>query len=211
MTTAANLLPRNLAPFEIALGEAMTDELPVPIRVIVDPAETPEEFLPFLAAHESVDLWFDDWSTDRKREMVGEAPVLATLKGTRDGSTRFLSYVDGTLLDVIAHPTRFVMGRAILGRTPIGHPAFVARYLVHIETFAPKRSFVMGRGVIGRARLKTPSREKFQRVLISLRVAKAPETEIRVDFRHKRMLTLTDAPPLDAGFYLGQYLDRSKL
>lgn len=211
MTTAADILPRNRGLFEIAAGEAMTDELPVPIRVVVDPQETPEDFLPFLAAHESVDLWFEDWPLQRKRDMVSEAPVLATLKGTRQGSIRFLSYVDGTLVDAVSYPEPFVMGRAVIGRTPVGHPAFVARYLVNVETVTPPHAFVMGRAVIGRSRLKTPSREKFKRVLIALRVAKAPETEMRVDFAHHRPLQIDDAPPLDGSFYLGQYVARNRL
>lgn len=211
MTSVADLLPRNRELFEIAAGEAMTDELPVPIRVIVDPQQTPPEFLPFLASHDSVDLWFEDWPLQRKRDMVSEAITLAALKGTRQGSIRFVSYVDATLLDAISYPAPFVMGRAVIGRTPIGHPAFVARYLVKVETVTPPHAFVMGRAVLGRARLKTPSRDKFKRVLIALRVAKAPETEIRVDFGHHRPLQIDDAPPLDGTFYLGQYVARNRL
>ncbi len=197
---------------ERALVAAMDDGgLPVPIRTIVDPAATPAAWLPWLAAHESVNLWFGDWSEARKRLVVTNAPLDAHYIGTRAGSIRYLAYVDGTLVDAVAYPTRFVLGRAVIGRTPINHPPFLARYLVKVETSTPPRALVLSRGVLGRARLKTPSREPFDRCLAAIRVAKAPETEVRVDFGVYRRLRLSDAPCLDAGYRLDSFIARSKL
>lgn len=207
----AVLPPQNTTAYEYSVAEGASDLLPVNIREVVNPTTTPLAFLPFLAAHESVDLWFSDWATSRKEAMIAEAQTLAAKKGTRAGTIRFLSYVDGTLLDAISYPAPFVMGRAVINRTPVAHPPFVARYLVKIVTFKRQRSFVMGRGRIGRTPIKDPSYEKFRRGLTALRAAKAPGTEYRVDFAHKRLITLADGVPVDGTYALGSYVDRFKL
>lgn len=209
--TAADLLPRDAGTFEKAVGLAVTDTLPVPIRQIVDPAQTPSAFLPFLAQNESVDLWFEDWTDDRKRAMIAEAVSLASRKGLRIGAVRFLSYVDATLVDARAYPAPFIFGKALIGRTPIALPAFRAHYLVRVDTTLEPGSFVIGRGVIGRNAIKFQSRDKFERALTALRVAKSPETEIRVDFGFMRPLQLGDGPLLDSGVLLGSYITRTKI
>lgn len=226
-------LPPGALPFERALAAGFTDVLPVPYRVLLDPSTTPAGWLPFLAAHRSVDLWFDDWPDARKRAVVEAALLDARLKGTRAGTMRFLSYVDATLVDTVAYPARFVLGRAVIGRTPIGHAPFLARHLVRVETTRKPRAFVIGRSalasrdqieaavphlivtsggeVIHGSILGTPSREPLRRCLTALRAAKAPETEIRVDFGHHRRLTLADAPPLDGSMRLGAFVARTHL
>lgn len=209
--SVAEILPPNVTAFERSVAEGMTDTLPVPFREIMSPADTPLAFLPFLAAHESVDLWFADWSEERKRTMVEEAISLARKKGTRAGAIRFLSYVDGTLVDAISYPAPFVMGRGRVGRTPVGHPPFVARYLVKVVIFKRPRHFVMGRSFIGSGRLHTADRTKILRAMAALRAAKAPETEVRADFAHFRQPTLDDGIALDPGYALGAYAPRSKL
>lgn len=211
MSAVADILPTSAGPFERALADAMSDTLPVPIAAVFDPAETPVAFLPWLAVHDGVRLWFSDWPEARKRQVIAEAPVLAGKVGLRAASVQMLGYVDCALLDVVSYPTPFVMSRAVIGRTPIGHPAFVARHLVKVETVAPARAFVMGRAVIGRARLRTPSREKIRRCLVALATAKSPESEYRADFGHKRPLLLADAPLLDGSHHLGEYVARNKL
>jgi phage tail P2-like protein len=208
--TVADLLPRDAETFEKAAGVAMTDTLPVPIRQIVDPAVTPLAFLPFLAAQESVDLWFEDWTEERKRAMVGDAVALAALKGTREGAVRFLAYVDAVMVDVVAYPAKFIMNYAVIGRTPIGHGPFLANYLIKVDMRKEPGAFVIGRSALKHAYLKRPSREKFDRALIALRVAKGPETEVRVDFAHMRQLQIEDGPVLDDDLYeLGAFVERN--
>lgn len=211
MADASDLLPSTTAPFEVALAKAMTDELPVPLRQAMDPSAAPAALLPFLAVHDGVRLWFSDWTEARKRQVISASLLDCWLVGVRNGAVRYLSYVDGTLVDAVAYPARFVMGRAIIGRTPIGHAPFLARYLVRVATSKPPRSLVMGRGALGRARLKTPSREPLFRCLAALRAAKAPETEIRVDFGHSRQIRLSDGVPLDGTYKLGSFISRTKL
>ena len=229
----AAALPPGALPFERALAAGCDDTLPIPYREILSPSSAPAIWLPFLAAHRSVDLWFDDWTEARKRAVVEAAILDARLKGTRSGTTRFLAYVDATLVDTVAYPARFVLGRAVVGRTPIAHGPFLARHLVRVETWRSPRAFVIGRSalasrdqieaavphlivtsggaVINGSVVETPSREPLRRCLAALRAVKAPETEIRVDFGHHRRLTLADAPPLDGSTRLGAFVARTHL
>lgn len=210
-TTADELLPTNAGVFENAAALAISDTLPVPLRQIVDAAETPVAFLPFLAAHESVDLWFEDWTEARKREMIAEAMSLAARKGTRVGAERFLSYVDGVLLDVIAYPHPFVIGAAVIGHTPIGWPHHLAAYLIKITTEVPLSAFAVGTSALGAEHLHTADTERLRRGLVALRAAKAPDTEIQVDWAHMRVITADDALSVDGGHYVGEFVARRKL
>lgn len=211
MSDLSDMLPSVSGAFEIAAAKAMSDDLPVPIRQAVDSQAAPLPFLPFLAAHEGVRLWFHDWKTTRKRDVIAESVVANFEVGTRAASARFLAYVDATLLDVVSYPKRFVLGRAVLGRTALAHPAFVARYLVKVDTVTPKGALVMRRGVLGRHAWRRPSREKFRRVCAALRAAKAPETQYRVNFQHKRQIMLSDSLPLDGTHALGDFILRTRL
>lgn len=211
MTAVRDLVAENATYFERAVAAGNSDVLPVQIRQIMSPADAPERFLPFLAAHRSVKLWFEDWPVARKREMVARAIELAHLQGTRAGTREFLEFVDGELREVVAYPRPFVLGRSVLGRAPLKPSPWLARHLVRVVTFTPPRAFVAGRAVLGRARLKPPSREPFRRAMLAMRTAKAPETEYRVDFAHRRSLRLSDAPLLDGSHSLNDYVSRAKL
>lgn len=212
MTDARDLLPpRKSSAWTRALAAAMSDTLPVQIVAAMAPETAPAALLPWLAVHYGARLWYSDWPEARKRQVTAEAPLAAFEVGTRAGSHRFLGYVGGDLVDVIAYPAPFVMGRARVGRTPIGHPPHLARYLVRVATVSPPRGFVMGRARLNRARLKADDRRPIERCLAAIRAAKAPETEIRVNFGHRRRLTLADAPPLDGSTRLGAFVARTKL
>ena len=202
MTTPSTLLPSNAGAAERAWAAASHAPLPVPIRDIMDPNRTPVRFLPWLAAHRGVDLWFEDWSTARKRQMVAEAPRLAALKGTVAAPGAYLAYVDGEVVDRVSYPTRFIMGRAIIGRTPIGHGPHLARVLARVRVASPRRGFCVGRAVIGRSRLLGVDTEPYRRALAALRIAKAAHVQMRVSFEHMRRLDMGDAPMLDNVFEL---------
>jgi P2-related tail formation protein len=189
----------------------MSDILPVPIEDIVEPAQTPVAFLPWLAVHYGVRLWFPDWPEALKRFVVDEAPAVSFIVGTRAAVPTLLAYVDAALIDAKAYPQRFVFGSAIIGRTSVRHPPFMARYLVQVETSTPRMGFVYGRAVLGHHAGRAPSREKFRRARAALRAAKSPETEYRVSFQHKRQITIADAIPLDGTYALGQFISRTRL
>jgi len=210
MSDVSVVLPPNAAAWETACAVAMSDHLPVPVAQIVDPAQTPVDFLPWLAGHESVDLWYSDWPEARKRTVIANAWRDAAWKGTRAGAVAFLSYVDAELLDVVAYPRPFIVGRVPMG-APVNHPPFLARYLVKVDTVEPRNAFVIGRAAVGRAATRDPDMTPIERCLTALRAARAPETQIRVSFAHHRPLSIEDAPALDAGQYLGEWVAQANL
>jgi P2-related tail formation protein len=202
---------KGLRPFEAAAAAGMSDTLPVPLRAAMDPAAAPAALLPWLAAHEGVRLWFEDWSEARKRQIIAAWPRIAPLIGTREAARRLLAFVDAELIDARGYPDRFVIGRSVIGRTSIGHPPYVARYLVRVRTFTPPRAVVIGRTPIGRGVLRTPSRRPFERALAALRIAKAPWQQVRVDFAHRRPATVADGFTVDDAIPVGHWVDRNRL
>ncbi|PWV97705.1 phage tail P2-like protein [Hoeflea marina] len=206
-----SILPANAGVFEQALFAATFDELPVPFTETMDPATAPAAMLPFLAAHESVDLWFEDWPLARKRQMVSEAAELASLKGTRAGLRRYLAYVDAEIVDVIAHPARFAFGRAVIGITPVGHKPFVAHYLVRLSLTRPVNVFEFGKAVIGAAPLKSVDLEPIRRAKIAMATAKAPETQYSVTFAWRRRAIFADILPDEETQLFGGFINRTRL
>ena len=220
MTDVKALLPSSSGPFERALAAGMSDALPVPYAELMDPYLTRADLLPWLAAHYSLDLWFDDWPEARKREAIAQAAgrstihpavEIASLKSTRTGTHRYLALVDGTVIDIVSHPQRVVLGRTAWRRAPVGHPAFKARHLVKVETFKQPRAWVLGRTPLGKTIAKASNREPLERAMKAMRAAKGADTEYRVDFGHRRMITIDDNIDIDAGFQLAAYVDRTRL
>jgi P2-related tail formation protein len=211
MTSAADLLPSGSSILEHALAEAGADHLPVPVREALDPDEAPANLLPFLAAHESVDLWYSDWPDERKRQMIREAPELATLKGSRAAAARFLPYVDAHIVHKVSHPARDPVGRIAAGITPIQHKDLVARFLLKVPLTAPAHAVCVGRTAVGRAAVRTINREPLRRAMQALVVSKGPYTEYSVTFAHRTTITLDDGIDLDAGQALGAFKDRIRL
>ncbi len=220
MTDASAHLPGNSGPFERAAAWGMSDELPIPYAEIMDPYRTPARFLPWLAAHHSVDLWFDDWPDARKREMIAQcagvstlypASPLAALKGTLAGLRRYLAFVDAEIVDRIAHPDRFTMGRAMIGRTPIAHQPFTAHYLVRVTLVAPRNRFQIGRSACGRSAMTAVDLEPIRRAQRAMTTAKVPETLYSATFAWRRGITFNDNISIDGGSAFGGYLDRQRL
>lgn len=211
------LLPGRALPITIALAEAMVDALPAPLDALMDPYRCPATHLPWLAAHHSVDLWWDDWPEARKREMVAQCAGRSTTVpgrladhfGTREGARRCLAFVDAELLAVEAYPQRVGSRRTSVRRMAFT-PPFVANYLVRIVTHRPPAAWVLGRSRLGRVRAIASDREPIRRVLAALRAAKAPETEIRVTFADRRPVTIDDAIEIDADMLLGAWIPRTR-
>lgn len=211
MTSARALLPSNSRPFERAAADAMSDILPVPIAQIMDPATTLAGFLPFLAFHESVDLWFDDWPAARKRQMVAEALDLAALKGTREGLHRFLSYVDAEVTWLIAHPARFVVGRSAIGVRPVAHRPMVAHYIVKVPLQRPANALRIGRAALGRAALTRVDLEPLRRAKIAMSISKDVASLYTVTFAHRRRARFGDRLPMDGSIKFGGFIHRPRL
>lgn len=211
MTSVDKLLPANSEPFERALGTAMTDTLPVPLRAAMDPLQTPADLLPWLAVHEGVHLWWSDWSEARKRQIIAEWPRLAWLIGTRAAAERFLAYVDTTIIHKVSHPSRWPVGGLAVGIDPINHPPHTARYLVKTELKAPAAAICVGMVAVGHASIRPPDPEPLNRALVALSTSKAPDKAYSVSFAHRRRVTLDDGIDLATGHHLGQYMDRTRL
>lgn len=211
MMRVDELLPGNSGTFERALAATLLDGLPVPLRDLVDPMKTPARFLPFLAAHESVDLWFEDWPEERKRRMIAQALRLGGIKGTRAAAAAFLEFVDTTIVHKRSYPARAPVGRIVAGRTPINHPDFTARFLLKVDLVAPLRARPVGRMSIGRALALTVDREPLRRAKRALVVSKAPATAYSVTFAHRVPITLDAGLDLEAGCELGAFHDRTHL
>jgi P2-related tail formation protein len=219
MAEVAPLLPSNTGPYEDALAAGMSDVLPIPYEQLLDPYQCPESMLVWLAAQHSVDLWFDEWPVERKREVIAQHAgrsvlfdgELAELKTTRAAAERYLALVDAQIIHKRSHPARFPVGRIAAGRTPINHPPFVARYLVKVTLVQPIRTICVGRTAVGKASLRKRERRPLERVCKALTVSKATHTEYSVSFAHRRQITLDDGYDIDAGYQLGSYMDRNSL
>lgn len=220
MSVVGGLLADGVGPYEYALAAGMSDDLPVPFERLLDPYETEARFLPWLAAHHSVDLWFDDWPEERKREMIAQAAgvsvtypaaPIAALKGTLVGLKRYLEFVDAEIVDRIAHPARFTFGRAVIGRTPIAHKPFVAHYLIKVHLSAPKNRFEIGRAAFGRSALSRVNLEPLRRVKRAMAIAKVPETQYTVSFAWRRGITFNDNILIDGSHVFGGWIDRTRL
>ena len=214
------LPPENKTHFQKALLDALDRALPVPLRETLNPLLTPAEWLPWLAAHEGVPLWFDDWEEERKREIIahsaGISPAhpgerLLDLIGTVAAAPLFLAYVDAQIVHKVSHPARYPVGRIAAGITPINHRPFVARYLVKTALVAPVRAICVARTAVGLAALRPVSREPLIRAKRALTVSKAPATAYSVTFAHRLPVTLEDGIDLDAGVKLGDFKDRNRL
>ena len=220
MSDITELLPGNAGVFEQALAHAMTDALPVPYEQILDPYLAPVEWLPWLAAHHSVDLWFDDWPEATRREMIAQCAGVSTihpgqqlgdLKGTFEGLKRYLWFVGATVLDRISYPAKFVIGQSAIGITPIQHPPFKARYLIKLVLEMPVNALVIGQSAIGLAAIRPPSQEPIIRAKRAARIAKFEHVEYVVSFTHRSKLRFGDAPLFDGSLRFGSFLDRPSL
>lgn len=201
------LLPETSGPGEWAAMEGAEAELPIPIRTIVDPASTTTGFLPFVAVHNGVKLWFDDWSLARKRAITADWE-LPDLIGTRPGLQRFLAYVDATLISAVAHPRRFVLGRSALGVQPIQFPSFTARYLIKVGLKRHRCGLVLGRGAWGRHALVPVNLEPIRRAKIAATVSKGPGTQYTATFAYRRRPTFDE---MQFGMGFDDFIDRTSL
>lgn len=242
MSDVAGLLPRDpTGALERALAAGMSSDLAVPFDELLDPYRTEEEFLPWLAAHHSVDLWFDDWSMARKREMIAQcagvslaypASPLGAVKGTLVGLERYLAFVDAEVVDRIAYPARFVVGRSALGIAPIAHPPFKARYLIKVALARPLNAFVIGRTPLGRwsvpplgfgdggfaldgvaegGAIRVIDRTPIERAKLAARIAKFEETQYVVSFSHRRKIRFGDRVTFGENRRFGAFADRQSI
>ena len=100
------LLPPNATTLERALEDVITgmlEAVPIPIRALRTVADSPEEWLPWLAWERGVDVWSDAWPAALKRAVVAGAYAIHVEKGTvaadrriLDGAGAIYDYTEGT-------------------------------------------------------------------------------------------------------------------
>ncbi|WP_375261865.1 phage tail protein I [Palleronia sp.] len=218
--SVASILPQNATPMERALARATSDELPVEYGQILDPYRTSLDWLPWLAAHHGVPLWFEDWPEARKREITAHSAAvsaaypgerLCELVGTRLGLKRLLAYVDAEIIDSRVHPARFIIGRAILGQTPINQQPFTGRYLVKVLLTSRPSAHRIGQTALGRGALNGADPEPLRRAKAAMRAAKVPATQYSVTFAWRRRVTLADTTTFDQPPRIDGWTDRTRL
>jgi len=108
VTEPASLLPQNATPWETA--QELTDASrwaaldPSVITKVKDALLCDARFLAVLGWERSVDLWFEDWSEEKKRFVVDKWFAFERLKGTVEGYRRFFSLVGAKLRKATLHP-----------------------------------------------------------------------------------------------------------
>lgn len=88
-----NLLPPNATRLERNAADvcAAIDNIPVPLRDLVDPATCPAQVLPWLAWHFSVDSWDASWTEAQQRAVIAASYQMHRTKGTRGAVERGLA------------------------------------------------------------------------------------------------------------------------
>lgn len=116
MADPVSLLPPNASPFERAESLTSAARYPRPAEIIrnaIDPWKCPAHLLPWLAWSWSVDLWNDQWSEERKRQVISRTVELHRLKGTAAGLRQHVALVDAEVRQIVVPPQKAFAGRAI--------------------------------------------------------------------------------------------------
>lgn len=148
MSTFETILPSNASPLELDLERATAfPDLPIDgLASMVDPWKIDARFLPWLAFRFSVDIWSDDWSEEKKRDVIAQQFDLHRLKGTKAGISRMLEIVDSHLIQAVRYPQRAFASGAI---TKEQRNAWLARMPQIRIYFASARGAAGADGFVG--------------------------------------------------------------
>jgi hypothetical protein len=156
MNAPISLLPSNSTPWETA--HELTDAArwaaidPMVITRTKDALLCEQQFLALLGWERSVDLWFDDWSEEKRRYVVDKWFEFERLKGTPEGFSRFYGLAGSKLLKVTSPPQMPYPRR---GWTDAERLAYLAQFQqIRIYPKVPAREFQRGMFVASEARSK---------------------------------------------------------
>ncbi|EGT5684007.1 phage tail protein I [Cronobacter turicensis] len=95
------LLPVGSSPLEVAAAKACAEitRVPVPLRILWNPATCPVKLLPYLAWALSVDRWDERWPEATKRSVIAASFYVHKHKGTISALRRVVEPL-GYLIDV---------------------------------------------------------------------------------------------------------------
>lgn len=102
-------MPPNATPLERAVDATAAGRFPLPTDLISatwDPDRCPADLLGYLANAYSIDLWFDDWSEIRKRQVIRDAFNLHRRKTTLAGIKDHVALVDAEVVKVTRPPSQ---------------------------------------------------------------------------------------------------------
>lgn len=155
MTEAASLLPQNATPWETAheLTDAQrwADLDPSIITKVKDALQCDAWFLGVLGWERSVDLWYDDWSEEKKRHVVDKWFEYERLKGTVEGFRRFYSLVGAEMRKATLHPQAVYPRR---GWNAVERARYLAQFQqIRIYPKVPVTEF--GRGFFASSRARS--------------------------------------------------------
>ncbi|MCW2078019.1 UNVERIFIED_ORG: hypothetical protein M2193_000194 [Bradyrhizobium japonicum] len=110
-----HILAPNATEYERTLASQVDRllELDIPIRLLWNPWECPENLLPYLAWALSVDLWDSSWPITKRRSVVANAIRHHRLKGTLQGIDTYLDLVDSKLLKAQTPPSTLFTGPSL--------------------------------------------------------------------------------------------------
>lgn len=128
MSAHSSLVPQNATPMERAFSRASADQPRLPselLGTLYDPMACPERLLPYLAWAFSVDIWTEQWSTEKKRAVIAASPSLHRLKGTKPGLEKHFDIVGARLVRLRQPPAKFIPDAAL---TKAEREAYLARF-----------------------------------------------------------------------------------
>ena len=104
MTEAISLLPVDSTPWEKAQSLTSAKRRPLDseiIRKLWNPDTCPVEFLPYLAWGLGLEIWKEDWTEQKKRDVVRRIWKLKRLKTTPQGIKDYVNLVDAEVVKFV--------------------------------------------------------------------------------------------------------------
>ncbi|WP_051346575.1 phage tail protein I [Bradyrhizobium sp. th.b2] len=110
-----HILAPNATEYERTLASQVDRllDLNIPIRLLWNPWECPENLLPYLAWALSVDLWDSSWPVTKRRSVIANAIKHHRQKGTLQGIETYLDLVGSKILKADLPPSTVFSGPSL--------------------------------------------------------------------------------------------------
>lgn len=138
------LHPKSASPLRKTVEEVMAGvyDIDILIRLIDDPEQAPESFVPFLAWGASTDLWDRDWPIEKKRAVAKAWYRLHSKKGTLTGIKDAVRFFGAEVVQVRRPPDGTYPDPSL---TREEREAYLARFL-QVRFFTTRSRSVAGYG-----------------------------------------------------------------
>jgi hypothetical protein len=110
-----SILSPNATEYERTLASQVDRllDLDIPIRVLWDPWNCPENLLPYLAWALSVDLWDPTWPITKRRSVIANAINHHQIKGTLKSIETYLGLVGSEIVRATLPPAKIFSGASL--------------------------------------------------------------------------------------------------